>query len=140
LLDEYGLTEADIRNKIATRLGNSWIDGRAYDTEYLVHESVLRSAAEFPCAADAEALEFCREIVEVMATAHGLIRDDAVAALNRYWPDPWRRGPAWSTQDGTERRTRGTLGDVAKRKPVVQDRTDQANGADNSLSLPLRKG
>ena len=83
LLDEYGLTEADVADLVTTRTppGTS-------DVEYQIHESVLRSHGEFACAGDDAALRFCREIAEAMMTAYGISREEATARINRAWSEP----------------------------------------------------
>ncbi|MBQ1026476.1 hypothetical protein [Micromonospora sp. C95] len=53
--------------------------------EYLVHESVLRSHGNFPCAGDAEALTFCEEIADAMARRYDISHSEAVARVNRQW-------------------------------------------------------
>jgi hypothetical protein len=65
----------------------AWIGDDAFEVEYLVHESLLRSNGEFPCAGDPEALHFCREIADEMVSAFGVTGDEAVAAVNRQWPN-----------------------------------------------------
>jgi hypothetical protein len=62
------------------------------EEEYLVHESLLRSHGEFPCAGDNEALAFCREIAEEMMRAYGVPRAEAVARINRAWSEPGPSG------------------------------------------------
>ncbi|SDM58405.1 hypothetical protein [Allokutzneria albata] len=80
-LHEFGLTADDVRDRITLRPTTG-------EDEWLVHESLLRSHGEFPCAGDAEALEFCREIVNEMVTELGFTRAEAVARVNRQWSDP----------------------------------------------------
>ncbi|WFE30297.1 hypothetical protein O7623_14395 [Solwaraspora sp. WMMD791] len=94
-LREYRLTEAGLAERPRTRPARSWVDGEAFDVEYLVHESVLRSYGEFPCAGDAEALAFCEEIADLMVSRYGLSRDAAVAVVNRQWSEaePGEREP-----------------------------------------------
>jgi hypothetical protein len=85
-LAEYGLTEADVRGKVGLR-NFPWAV-----PECLVHESLLRSHGEFPCAGDVKALMFCREIVDEMVRAYGITHDEAVARVNRQWSDPGPSG------------------------------------------------
>jgi hypothetical protein len=86
-LDEYGLTEHDLQGKIAVRtpLG---VGGMPRPQEYLVHESILRSCGEFPCAGDTNALRFCREVTDEMVAALGIDREEAIARINRQWSEP----------------------------------------------------
>ncbi|MGK5553679.1 hypothetical protein ACSNOI_18865 [Actinomadura kijaniata] len=81
LLAEYGLTENEVRGAIRVR------PAPYGKQEYLVRASMLRSQGEFPCAGDAEALEFCREVAEALATDTGITREEAVAQVNRHWSD-----------------------------------------------------
>lgn len=92
---EYRLTTAELQNKTPSRRASFWIGGDAFDVEYLVHESLLRSHGEFPCAGDAEALHYCREIADHMVALFGVTRDEAVAAINWRWSNA---GPAGRTQ------------------------------------------
>jgi hypothetical protein len=62
--------------------------GEVRAEEYLVHESLLRSHGEFPCAGDAEALAFCEEIAEEMVRLFGVSRSGAVARVNRQFSQP----------------------------------------------------
>ena len=94
LLDEYQLTEDDVRGKIQVRTPPPWTSGRAAEREYLVHDSLLRSHGGFPCAGDAEALSFCGQIAEEMVRSHGIPYREAVARINRQWSDP---GPSGRT-------------------------------------------
>jgi hypothetical protein len=89
---EYRLTEAELHNQTRSRTASFWIGDDAFDVEYLIHESLLRSHGEFACAGDVEALDFCREIADEMVSSFGLARDEAVAAINRQWSDA---GPAY---------------------------------------------
>jgi hypothetical protein len=88
LAGEYRLTEADLRGKTRSRRASFWIAGAFFEVEYLVHESLLRSHGEFPCAGDAEALDFCRAIADEMVSRFGVARGEAVAGINRQWSDP----------------------------------------------------
>ncbi|GAA1532645.1 hypothetical protein GCM10009678_13710 [Actinomadura kijaniata] len=81
LLAEYGLTEDEARDAVRVRPAPYGMQ------EYLVHASMLRSQGEFPCAGDAEALEFCREVAEALAADLGVTREEAVAQVNRHWSD-----------------------------------------------------
>ncbi|WP_067812703.1 hypothetical protein [Actinomadura kijaniata] len=81
LLAEYGLAENEVRDAIRVR------PAPYGKREYLVHESMLRSQGEYPCAGDAEALEFCREVAEALATDLGITHEEAVAQVNRHWSD-----------------------------------------------------
>jgi hypothetical protein len=84
---EYRLTREDLRNKVRSRKESFWIGGKAFEREYLVHESLLRSHGEFPCAGDAQAVGFCREIAGAMVSSFGITYEDAVARVNRHWSD-----------------------------------------------------
>ena len=57
-----------------------------------VHESLLRSHGEFPCAGDNAALAFCEEIAEEMVRAFGIAHAEAVARINRQWSKPGPSG------------------------------------------------
>jgi hypothetical protein len=92
LLIEYGLTEAEVGDKIRSQTASFWIDGEVFELEYLVHESVLRSLGEFSCAGDAEALSFCGEMADAMVSSFGVARDEAVAHINRRWSHSGPRG------------------------------------------------
>jgi hypothetical protein len=92
-LDEYGLTAADVSDKITIRTPIG-IGGAPGDPVYMIHESLLRSRGEFPCAGDAKALGFCREIAEEMVLAFGITRHEAVARINRQWSEPGDDGRA----------------------------------------------
>ncbi|WP_156934773.1 hypothetical protein [Pseudonocardia spinosispora] len=92
-VDEFGLTEEEVRGRVIAKLNVPfWSDGARSNEEWFVHESLLRSCGEFPCAGDAKALEFCREIVEEMVTTLGVPRDEAVARVNRQWSVPGESG------------------------------------------------
>ncbi|MEU4250718.1 hypothetical protein AB0F15_25255 [Amycolatopsis sp. NPDC026612] len=93
-LDEYHLTSADVHGKVILR-PTIGVGGGRGDDDYTIHESLLRSCGEFLCAGDAEALEFCRGIVEEMVAGLGVTRVEAVARVNRQWsaPHPGGRTP-----------------------------------------------
>jgi hypothetical protein len=93
-LDEYQLTEHGVRAKIHIRTPSPSTSDRASEREYLVHESLLRSHGEFPCAGDAQALNFCAAIAEEMVRSYGIPYREAVARINRQWSDP---GPSGRT-------------------------------------------
>ncbi|GAA4023062.1 hypothetical protein GCM10022247_54180 [Allokutzneria multivorans] len=76
-LAEFDLDPADVGDQIRADGADEW----------LVHESLLRSHGEFPCAGDAEALAFCREIVRELASL-GVPEPEAVALVNQQWSDP----------------------------------------------------
>lgn len=86
-LNECHLTSDDVRGKVIVR-PTVGVGGARGEDHYLIHESLLHSCGEFPCAGDAEALEFCREIVEEMVAGLGVPRAEAVARVNRQWSDP----------------------------------------------------
>ncbi|SRR6266511_1116875 len=86
-LVEYGLTADDVQGKVAVR-ATVGVGGAPGPDKYLVHESLLRSHGEFPCAGDAAALEFCRQIAAEMVTAFDISLDEAVARINRDWSTP----------------------------------------------------
>jgi hypothetical protein len=90
---EYGLTQAEVHAKTRSRRASFWIGGDAFEVEYLVHKSVLRSYGEFPCAGGADALRFCREIADEMVAAFGVSRDEAIAAINQQWSTAEPAGP-----------------------------------------------
>jgi hypothetical protein len=94
LLAEYRLWEDDVRDRIKVRASGPWVSGGTSEEEYLVHESLLRSHGEFPCAGDNEALAFCRKIAEEMVRAYGIHRADAVARINQHWSEPGPSGRA----------------------------------------------
>jgi hypothetical protein len=83
-LAEYRLTEAEVGGKVEVRAPAF----PAAKPEYLVHESLLRSHEEFPCAGDVRALTFCRAIADEMVRAYGITHDEAVARVNRHWSEP----------------------------------------------------
>lgn len=91
LLTEYELEEEDVEGLVATRTppGPSGSPGRK---EYLIHESLLRSHGEFPCAGDREAVSFCRQIVDEMVALFGIGQQEAVARVNRHWSVPGDSG------------------------------------------------
>ncbi|MEU5881087.1 ankyrin repeat domain-containing protein [Spirillospora sp. NPDC047279] len=79
LLDEYGLTEADVRDRILVRENG----------EHLIDETLLRPRGAFACAGDQEALTFCQEIAAAMVAAHGIDLAEAVGRINRHWSGTW---------------------------------------------------
>jgi hypothetical protein len=79
-----GLEESDVEGLTRTRIPMG-VGGAPVPAEYLVHESVLRSHGEFPCAGDGEALSFCRQIADEIATRFGIPAAEAVARINRHW-------------------------------------------------------
>ncbi|MEV4138407.1 hypothetical protein AB0J72_40335 [Dactylosporangium sp. NPDC049742] len=89
LLAEYGLGAAAVDGLVRTRevpVGSVLLPGRGrVEIEYLVHVSLLRSHGEFPCAGDAEALAFCREVAQEMVRVYGIPETEAVARVNRQW-------------------------------------------------------
>jgi hypothetical protein len=91
-LAEYGLREEDVRDRIEVDTHEPWVSGGTPEEEYLVHESLLRSHGEFPCAGDNEALAFCREIAEEMMRAFGISHTEAAARVNRQWSEPGASG------------------------------------------------
>ena len=92
LLAEYDLREEHVRDKIRVRTDTPWVSGGTPEAVYLVHQSLLRSHGEFPCAGDNEALTFCREIAEEMVRAFGTTYTEAVARINRQWSTPGASG------------------------------------------------
>jgi hypothetical protein len=68
------------------------MSGGTPEEEYLVHESLLRSHGEFPCAGDMKALAFCREMAGEMVRAFGISHAEAVARVNRQWSEPGPSG------------------------------------------------
>lgn len=91
LLIEYGLTEGDVDGQVAVRTPPG-PGGAGGPEEYLVHQSLLRSQGEFPCAADATALSFCREIADQMRARFGITAAEAVARINQRWSEPGGSG------------------------------------------------
>jgi hypothetical protein len=91
-LAEYHLSEGDVRDRIRVRTLPPGVFGGPSQPEYLVHESLLRSHGEFPCAGDNKALAFCSEIAEEMVGAYGIARIEAVARINRHWSEPGSSG------------------------------------------------
>jgi hypothetical protein len=91
LAAEYGLAVEELRAR--SYPGRRQIGDTVYDVGYWVHRTVLRSQGEFGCAGDAEALAFCREIAGYLVDRYGLSRGDAVAAVNRQWPNAPGRSP-----------------------------------------------
>lgn len=86
-LTEYGLEEEEVQGQIATCTPPD-ADGAPGPQEYLVHESLLHSHGEFPCAGDSKALSFCRQIADEMVARFGITPGEAVARINRHWPQP----------------------------------------------------
>lgn len=84
-LAEYRLREEELRDRIRVRTPPRWTSGQVPPQEYLVHESVLRSHGQFPCAGDNEALAFCEEIVDAMVRGYGISHSEAAARVNRQW-------------------------------------------------------
>jgi hypothetical protein len=86
-LAEYALTEAGLGDRLIEQCetGPAWPRGR---TAYLVHESVLRSDDDFPCAADRRAVELCRAIAADVARMFGISTSEAAERVNRQWSDP----------------------------------------------------
>ena len=100
------------------------MSGGRPEEEYLVHESLLRSHGEFPCAGDDEALAFCEEIAEEMMRALGVSHAEAVARVNRQWSEPARQAAfhasgssAW-TWPITRRRMTGRATSTKARSPT----------------------
>ena len=91
-LAEYGLREVHVRDRIKVHTHEPLVSGGTPEEEYLVHESLLRSHGEFPCAGDNEALAFCEEIAEEMMRAFGISHAEAVARVNRQWSRPGPSG------------------------------------------------
>jgi hypothetical protein len=108
LLAEYRLDDGDVEGLITTRTPIG-VGGASGPLEYRLHESVLRSHGEFPCAGDAEALSFCRRIAEKMVARFGITAAEAVARVNRHWsgaagtrPRVWIVGRAIAYHDTSE--------------------------------------
>jgi hypothetical protein len=87
-VNEYRLTRQDLHNKVRSRKESFWIGGKAFERGYLVHDSLMRSHGEFPCAGDAQAVGFCRAIASAMVSSFGITYEDAAARVNRCWSDP----------------------------------------------------
>jgi hypothetical protein len=78
-LHEYGLSEEEAGNRIQVRMP----PGAGREREYVIHESLLRSHGQFPCAGDLTALAFCGDIAEEMIRAYGIPHDEAMARISR---------------------------------------------------------
>jgi hypothetical protein len=91
-LAEYHLSEERVQDRIRVEGPPPDASGWESHCQYLVHESLLRSHGEFPCAGDDEALAFCREIVDEMVRAYGLSRAEAVERINQHWSEPGPSG------------------------------------------------
>jgi hypothetical protein len=89
-IQEFDLTAEQLDGKVLVT-PTRWYGTESGLDEYWVHESMLRSHGEFPCAGDAQALEFCREIVAAMV-AQGTTSERAVRLLNQLWSDPGKDG------------------------------------------------
>lgn len=85
-VEEFHLAAAELDGKVVTT-PTGWCGTQSGLDEYWVHESLLRSQGEFPCAGDREALAFCRDIVTAMV-ARGVVDEYAVRLVNRLWSDP----------------------------------------------------
>lgn len=93
LLAEYRLGERDVRDRIRVLVRDfSAEGGPVLDPQVWVHESLLRSHGEFPCAGDEQALGFCRDIADIMVRSFGISRAEAIARINRQWSDPGPSG------------------------------------------------
>lgn len=90
-LAEYDLAERDVRGLI-TAYTPPGARGAPGPEQYLVHASLLRSHGEFPCAGDAEALSFCRQIADELVALFGIAHEEAVARINRDWSQPGSDG------------------------------------------------
>lgn len=84
LIAEYGIEEGSAGGLIRARIP-AGVGSAPQSAEYLAHESLLRSQGEFPCAGDGQALLFCRQIADEMATEFGIPQVEAVARINRHW-------------------------------------------------------
>ncbi|MBU3067333.1 hypothetical protein KO481_38160 [Nocardia sp. NEAU-G5] len=89
-IHEFHLTAEELDGKVLLTPTRSCGTDSGLD-EYWIHESMLRSQGEFPCAGDAEALAFCRDIVAAMV-AQGTAAEHAVHLLNRLWSGPDENG------------------------------------------------
>jgi hypothetical protein len=94
LLAEYQLSAADVAGAILVRTPPA-IGGKPGPPQYLISGTLLRPHDPFPCAGDAEAREFCLNIVSEIVLASGLSRREAVELVNRHWsvPAPGRLSP-----------------------------------------------
>lgn len=90
-LVEYDLAEEDVRELITARTPPG-VGGAPGPTQFSVHASLLRPHSEFPCAGDAEALSFCRQVAAEMAALFGVALEEAVARVNRHWSRPVNNG------------------------------------------------
>ena len=90
-LDEFGLSRDELGELVTSREIRG-PPGAQVQVEWLVHRSLLRSQGEFPCAADTDALEFCREIASLMQKQFGISKEEAVARINRQWSEPLHDG------------------------------------------------
>ncbi len=59
-LAEYDLREVHVRDRMKVHTHEPLVSGGTPEEEYLVHESLLRSHGEFPCAGDNEAFASAR--------------------------------------------------------------------------------
>ncbi|GAA2146228.1 hypothetical protein GCM10009760_35760 [Kitasatospora kazusensis] len=91
LLAEYGLAFDELRDRVVSRTPPG-VGGVPGPVEYLVHESVLRPGAEFPCAGDDAARRFCSEIADELSAGFGIGRAEAVGRVNRHWSGPGEDG------------------------------------------------
>jgi hypothetical protein len=78
-LQEYGLTLEQVHGRVIAKTES---DGT---TKFYAAHSLLRSHGEFPCAGDAEALAFCREIAQEMSLRYGITVEEATARVNKAW-------------------------------------------------------
>ncbi|OJF09334.1 hypothetical protein [Couchioplanes caeruleus] len=85
----YRLSDADRRDKIRSRPATYQIGDQRFDREFLVHRSVLRPHGQFRCAGDAEAADFCAEIVDELVARFAVPREEAVARVNQQWTHMW---------------------------------------------------
>jgi hypothetical protein len=92
-LAEYELAEEQVRGLIAARMPPG-VGGAPGPEKFLffVHESLLRAHGEFPCAGDAEALSFCRQIAAEMVASFGIAPGETIARINRHWSQPGSDG------------------------------------------------
>ena len=87
LLAEYGLANDDVQDQVSVRTSPDAGAARGQQ-DYLVHESLLRSQGEFPCAGDAKGLSFCRWIASEMVGTFAITAGEATARINRQWSAP----------------------------------------------------
>jgi hypothetical protein len=93
LLAEYQLSDADVAGAVTVRTP-AGTGGKPGPQEYLIHETLLRPHAPFPCAGDSEAREFCLSIASEIALAARITLQEAIERINQHWSKPAPGRPA----------------------------------------------